>query len=152
MPSPAPLAAGFFGLLVLVNVVAWFGRNAESKLPNVLLIISDDLRPELGAYGASVHSPNIDALATRSVRFDRAYVQQAVCAPSRVSFLTGRRPDTTRLYNFKSYWRQAAGNFTTLPQHFRENGYFCASVGKVLDKGIRVNEYHWDVKAYFLPV
>ena len=102
---------------------------------NVLFIVADDLRPALGAYGDRVHSPNIDGLARRSVRFDHAYVQQAVCAPSRVSFLTGRRPDTTRLYDFGSYWREAAGNFTTLPQHFKENGYFSASVGKIFHPG-----------------
>ena len=63
------------------------------------------------------------------------FLQQAVCGPSRISFLTSRRPDTTRLYDFYSYWREAAGNFTTLPQHFKENGYYAASVGKVFHNG-----------------
>lgn len=58
-----------------------------------------------------------------------------MCAPSRVSFLTGRRPDTTRLYDFGSYWRKAAGNYTTLPQYFKEQGYFSAGVGKVFHMG-----------------
>ena len=61
--------------------------------------------------------------------------QQAVCAPSRVSFLTGRRPDTTRLYDFNSYWRVHAGNFSTIPQYFKENGYVTMSVGKVFHPG-----------------
>ena len=65
-----------------------------------------------------------------------AYVfQQALCGPSRTSFLTSRRPDTTRLYDVHSYWRTHAGNFTTLPQYFKENGYFTASVGKVFHPG-----------------
>ena len=51
------------------------------------------------------------------------YAQQAVCGPSRTSFLTSRKPDTTRLYDFGSYWRRKAGNFTSLPQYFREQGY-----------------------------
>lgn len=62
--------------------------------------------------------------------------QQAVCAPSRVSFLTGRRPDTTRLYDFYSYWRVHAGNYSTMPQYFKENGYVTLSVGKVFHPGM----------------
>ncbi|KAI2601042.1 iduronate 2-sulfatase, partial [Homo sapiens] len=76
-------------------------------------------------------SPNIDQLASHSLLFQNAFAQQAVCAPSRVSFLTGRRPDTTRLYDFNSYWRVHAGNFSTIPQYFKENGYVTMSVGKV---------------------
>ena len=63
-------------------------------------------------------------------------LQQAVCAPSRISFLTGRRPDSTLLWDFRSsYWRHAAGNYTTLPQHFKENGYYTLSAGKVFHHG-----------------
>lgn len=61
--------------------------------------------------------------------------QQALCAPSRNSFLTSRRPDTLHLYDFYSYWRTAAGNFTTLPQHFKENGYHTKSIGKIFHPG-----------------
>lgn len=61
--------------------------------------------------------------------------QQAVCAPSRVSLLTGRSPDTTRLYDFNSYWRAHSGNFSTIPQYFKENGYVTMSVGKVFHPG-----------------
>ncbi|XP_076446036.1 iduronate 2-sulfatase-like [Babylonia areolata] len=127
------------------------------KKPNVLFIVVDDLRPTLGCYGNSMMvTPNIDNLAKRSVRFDRAYVQQAFCGPSRVSFLTSRRPDTTRLYDLRSYWRKKAGNFTTLPQHFKENGYFTQSVGKVFHPGKASNgtdDYplSWSVPAYHPP-
>ena len=103
--------------------------------PNVLMIVSDDLRPALGAYHGedTVHTPNLDALAAdpRSVVFRNAFVQQAVCGPSRVSFLTGRRPDSTKLYDFQSYWRDVGSNATTIPQHFLQNGYSTFSVGKV---------------------
>jgi hypothetical protein len=61
--------------------------------------------------------------------------QQALCAPSRNSFLTSRRPDTLHLYDFYSYWRTAAGNFTTLPQHFKENGYHTKTIGKIFHPG-----------------
>ena len=67
----------------------------------VLHIIVDDLRPELGAYGLTGRAtPNIDSLATTGVTFDRAYAQIAVCGPSRNSFMTGRRPDRSRSWNF----------------------------------------------------
>ncbi|XP_056394409.1 iduronate 2-sulfatase [Hyla sarda] len=121
---------------------------------NVLFVIVDDLRTSLGCYGDNiVKSPNIDQLASMSVRFTNAYAQQAVCAPSRVSFLTGRRPDTTRLFDFNSYWREHAGNYSTLPQYFKEHGYVTMSVGKVFHPGISSNRsddypYSWSVKPY----
>ncbi|XP_040261766.1 iduronate 2-sulfatase [Bufo bufo] len=121
---------------------------------NVLLIIVDDLRTSLGCYGDNIiKSPNIDQLASKSVVFTNAYAQQAVCAPSRVSFLTGRRPDTTRLFDFNSYWREHAGNYSTLPQYFKEHGYVTMSVGKVFHPGISSNRsddypYSWSVRPY----
>ncbi|XP_036160754.1 iduronate 2-sulfatase isoform X1 [Myotis myotis] len=121
---------------------------------NVLLIIVDDLRLSLGCYGDKlIRSPNIDQLASHSLLFQNAFAQQAVCAPSRVSFLTGRRPDTTRLYDFNSYWRVQAGNFSTIPQYFKENGYVTMSVGKVFHPGISSNHsddspYSWSVPPY----
>ncbi|XP_060602272.1 iduronate 2-sulfatase-like [Ruditapes philippinarum] len=130
------------------------GNNVQSQKPNILFIVVDDLRPSLGCYGDDfMVTPNIDNLARHSVSFKNAYVQQALCGPSRVSFLTSRRPDTTRLYDFYSYWRVAAGNFTTLPQHFKQNGYHTVSVGKVFHPGKSSNytddyPYSWSVPAY----
>ncbi|XP_061582393.1 iduronate 2-sulfatase [Cololabis saira] len=125
-----------------------------SERTNVLFIVADDLRPSLGCYGdALVRSPNLDQLASRSQVFLNAYAQQAVCAPSRTSMLTSRRPDSTRLYDFSSYWRTHAGNYSTLPQHFRDSGYFSMSVGKVFHPGIASNHtddypYSWSIPAY----
>ncbi|CAD6208056.1 GSCOCG00010330001-RA-CDS [Cotesia congregata] len=84
---------------------------------NILLILVDDLRPALGCYGdLNAYTPNIDKLAEKSVVFTRAYAQQALCAPSRNSLLTSRRPDTLHLYDFYSYWRDNnKNNYTTLP-------------------------------------
>ncbi|XP_072171550.1 iduronate 2-sulfatase-like [Diadema setosum] len=111
-------------------------KGSAAAKPNVLFIVVDDLRPSLGCYGGPIISPNIDQLAHQSAVFTNAMAQQAVCAPSRVSFLTSRRPDTTRLYDFGSYWRTHAGNYTTLPQHFKDNGYITLSVGKVFQGGV----------------
>lgn len=99
---------------------------------NVLFIAVDDLRPALGCYGdATAHSPNIDRLAERGMVFDRAYCQQAVCSPSRLSLMTGRRPDTIRVWDLATHFRAAAPNAITLPQHFKNRGYFTRSIGKI---------------------
>ncbi|KAG9272186.1 iduronate 2-sulfatase [Astyanax mexicanus] len=132
------------------------GILAKGKF-NVLYLIADDLRPALGCYSDPVvKSPNIDQLASKSTVFFNAWAQQAVCGPSRTSFLTSRRPDTTKLYDFKSYWRVSAGNYTTLPQYFKTNGYTTLSVGKVFHPGIASNHtddypYSWSVPPYHPP-
>jgi len=120
-----------------------YGSFNKADRKNVLFLISDDLRPELGCYAEShpgfesppMHTPNIDALAEKSILFERAYVQMAICSPSRTSFLTGRRPDTTRVLDLDSYWRTMGGNFTTIPQYFKENGYHSVGVGKIFHPG-----------------
>ncbi|XP_011502081.1 PREDICTED: iduronate 2-sulfatase isoform X2 [Ceratosolen solmsi marchali] len=107
---------------------------------NFLLVIVDDLRPALGCYGdRRAHTPNIDRLASEGIRFEKAYAQQALCGPSRNSLLTSRRPDTLGLYDFYSYWREVAGNYTTLPEHLRNNGYTTVSLGKVFHPGASSN-------------
>ncbi|NXO43023.1 IDS sulfatase, partial [Locustella ochotensis] len=117
---------------------------------NVLFIVVDDLRPVLGCYGDKlVKSPNIDQLASQSMVFSNAYAQQAVCAPSRVSFLTGRRPDTTRLYDFYSYWRVHAGNYSTMPQYFKENGFVTLSVGKVFHPAFLISFFFFGVSSNY---
>ncbi|XP_077588827.1 iduronate 2-sulfatase [Stigmatopora nigra] len=128
--------------------------SAQKERQNVLFIIADDLRTSLGCYGdILVKSPNIDQLASKSHVFLNAFAQQAVCAPSRTSMLTSRRPDTTRQYDFKSYWRVHSGNYTTLPQYFKSQGYTTMSVGKVFHPGIASNftddyPYSWSIPAY----
>lgn len=111
---------------------------------NVLFIIADDLRPQLGAYNGSYFpssphapmiTPNIDSLASKSLLLKRAYVQQALCSPSRTSFLTGRRPDTTHVYDLESYFRTVGGDFTTIPQYFKMQGYETAGIGKIFHPG-----------------
>ncbi len=110
---------------------------AEAKHYNVLFFAVDDLRPEFGAYGSPiVKSPNLDALAAKGLVFNRAYCQQAVCSPSRSSLLTGTRPDTTKVYDLETHFRKNIPDVVTLPQHFKNNGYFVQGMGKLFHGGL----------------
>ncbi|HCV98693.1 MAG TPA: iduronate-2-sulfatase, partial [Verrucomicrobiales bacterium] len=104
--------------------------------PNVLMIAIDDLRPALGCFGdKTAITPNIDRLAKRGMVFNQAHCQQAVCCPSRLSMLTGLRPDTIQVWDLGTHFRQAKPDTVTLPQHFKNNGYHTRSIGKILHGG-----------------
>jgi iduronate 2-sulfatase len=92
-----------------------FNYRVITIIINVLFLIADDMRAELSSYNgrdfpSSIHppmfTPNLDALAAKSLLLKRAYVQQALCSPSRTSVLTGRRPDTTHVYDLHTYFRE----------------------------------------------
>ncbi len=122
--------------LLGVWAIALSVNAAEAKRYNVLFIAVDDLRPEFGAYGSKiVKSPNLDALAAKGLVFNRAYCQQAVCSPSRSSLLTGTRPDTTKVWDLETHFRTALPDVVTLPQHFKNNGYFVQGMGKLYHGG-----------------
>ncbi|KAK6175679.1 hypothetical protein SNE40_014081 [Patella caerulea] len=123
--------------LLIATIFPSITQGAEPQ-KNVLFLVVDDLRPELSAFKGDqtiVISPNIDQLAAKSLVLKSAYVQQSICGPSRTSLLTGRRPDTTLVYDLNTYWRTAGGDFTTIPQYFKENGYRTAGLGKLFHPG-----------------
>jgi iduronate 2-sulfatase len=106
--------------------------------PNVLLIVSDDLTSTvLGCYGNKlVKTPNIDALARRGVRFENAYCQFPLCGPSRASFLTGMRPETTQVKANDIDFRKFHPDVVTLPQLFKNSGVYSAREGKMFHMNV----------------
>jgi len=127
--------------LVVSGVVCGVGVSSQAAdgggKPNVLFVAVDDLRPAIGAYGDPIaKTPAMDALVARGVAFNRAYCQQAVCSPSRTSLLTGRRPDTTKVYDLVKHFRSGLPDVVTLPQHFKNNGYHTLAMGKIYHGGL----------------
>ncbi|HEV7279563.1 MAG TPA: sulfatase [Pirellulaceae bacterium] len=140
--------------MFMAATASWIGLSgvaAEPDAParrNVLFLIADDLNCDLGCYGhPRVESPNIDALASRGVLFERAYCQYPLCSPSRTSFLTGLRPDSSGVhtnpgratdgaYGGSPHFREFHPDLVTLPQFFRNQGYFAARVGKLYHYGV----------------
>src|SRR5579872_5750356 len=113
-------------------------KSAPTKGYNVLFLMSDDCRVELGCYNSMFHcqTPNLDALAKSGVRFDRNYCQFPLCNPSRSSLMTGRHPTTTGVLGNRTAFRDAHPDWISLPQLFRENGYVSARTGKIFHGGI----------------
>lgn len=139
-------------LLAVLPAVALLHRTTLGETPrrppNVLFIAVDDLRPELGCYGAPiVKSPHIDALAERGLRFDRAYCQQAICGPSRTSLMTALRPDTSGAIDNETYFRKTVPDVVTLPQQFVAHGYESIYTGKIYHAWMRDEEKSWSMKA-----
>jgi iduronate 2-sulfatase len=118
--------------------------------PNVLLICVDDLKPLLGCYSdKAIKSPNIDRLAARGIMFERAYCNQAVCAPSRNALLTAVRPTTLGIYDLGTNFRLASSNAVTLPQYFMKPGYRCEPLGKIFHVG---HGNHDDAASWSVPL
>ena len=132
LPAGVIVAAAVAWLHLMPADGAWAQDSRSSQPPNVLLIIVDDLRPQLGAYGFDImRTPNIDRLAEEGLLFRRAYAQWPVCGPSRASLLSGLRPDNTGIYSNGRRLASVDTDVVSLPMHFRNNGYRTLSVGKV---------------------
>jgi arylsulfatase A-like enzyme len=135
----------FLGTMAAASAAVSFpavlrGANPKSgaRKPNVLFIMSDDMRVEIGCYGSifGAKTPNLDALAKSGVRFDRNYCQFPLCNPSRASLLTGRNPTRTSVLGNRTDFRVAHPDWTTLPQLCGENGYATVRAGKIYHGGI----------------
>ena len=126
-------AVFIFLTIILLSTASW---SHESSKPNVLLILVDDLKPALGCYGDRfAKTPHIDRLAKSATRFDLAYCNQAVCAPSRFTLMLGSHSTSTGLYGLGSHLRRVIPDAVTLPQHFAKHGYRTESLGKIFHIG-----------------
>ncbi len=131
-----PMTNHFFRSVIFAVGMVGCACAAAPRM-NVLFIVADDLRTSLGCYGdTQVKSPNIDRIAAKGVRFERAYCQYPVCNASRSSFLTGLRPDHTGIFSNESVLRLEKPDLVTLPQLYKQNGYFTASIGKITHAGV----------------
>jgi len=143
-----------FCLLSIALLAGSLALTAAGK-PNVLMIVADDLRCDLAAYGHSeALTPHLDALAARGRVFERAYCQQAVCNPSRASMMTGQRPDHIGITDLRTHFRETAPEITTVSQHFKTHGYQAVGIGKIYhnyhlkiqgdpDSWSAPQRYHW---------
>lgn len=124
------------GLVVGLFSVVVAQSNNKTKY-NVLFIMADDMRPELGTYGNKlIKTPNLDKLASWGVRFDQAFVQYPLCNPSRASLLNGRYPTQTGVLDNRTWFGAAHPDFVSLPKYFKQQGYASLRTGKIFHGGI----------------
>ncbi len=125
-------------------------QKVDKQPKNILFIAVDDLKPLLGAYGhTEMHTPNFDRLSQMGATFTNAYVQQAVCGPSRASVMTGTRPDRTKVWDLHTDFRESAPDLYSMPEYLITQGYETTGVGKIFHQG-SVSEGH-DAKSWSVP-
>ncbi|GAB5562317.1 MAG: sulfatase [Synoicihabitans sp.] len=123
----------FFSRLQMVVILGFVASlSSAARPPNVLIFFIDDLRPELGCYGVDyIQTPHIDQLASQGLRFERAYCQQAICGPSRISMLAGQYPDSLGIRDLWTKLRDVQPDAISLPRYFQNRGYRTLSFGKI---------------------
>lgn len=138
-------------LLALLLCPALSLHTASAQKPNVLFIAADDLRCDLACYGHPLaKTPYLDQLAKRGVLFKQAYCQQALCNPSRASIMTGHRPDSLKIWDLPTHFREVKPEIVTLPQLFKQQGYFTQNIGKIFHnwrQNIQGDPASWSVPA-----
>ncbi len=140
----------FFIMICLIGLTARAGDSQPQK-PNVLFIAVDDLRVELSCYGNDhVKSPHLDQFAKQSTLFTHAYCQQSLCNPSRASVLTGLRPDTLRVWDLHTHFRENYPKAETIPQLFKRSGYHAQCIGKIFHNW-RQDDYRGDPASWSVP-
>jgi iduronate 2-sulfatase len=136
-------------LPVCVAISLMGGSASALNRPNVLLLCVDDLKPTLGCYGDKLaQTPHLDRLAARGMRFDLAFCNQAVCAPSRNNLMLGTRSTTLGIYNLGTNFRQAVPDGVTLTQYFMRHGWRAEGIGKILHTG---HGNHDDAASWSVP-
>eukprot|EP00040_Diaphanoeca_grandis_P036805 m.236607 g.236607 ORF g.236607 m.236607 type:complete len:581 (-) comp33689_c0_seq1:77-1819(-) len=147
-------------VVVAVMTIPTAGATAPDGKRNVLFLVSDDMRPQLNrAYGqAFMHTPNLDQLASESMVFDRHYTNFAICSASRNSFMSGRMPDKTQVWNFITHFRESKywDNATdvTFPQYFKNAGYVTLAAGKLFHPNKPPNNdepFSWSQERPYFP-
>ncbi len=132
MQHPGRIFASLLFALFLTVCPALCFKTVAAEKPNVLFIAADDLRCDLACYGHPLaKTPHLDQLASRGVLFKHAYCQQALCNPSRASLMTGRRPDSLKIWDLPTHFREVDPAIVTLPQLFKQQGYFTQNIGKI---------------------
>jgi uncharacterized sulfatase len=130
------LHGAFLASLVVSACTASAALGAAGQRLNVLFIVADDMNHDLGCYGhAEVKTPALDRLCTKGMRFDAAYCQAPLCNPTRVSFLSGLRPERTGVYTLETPTRAHLADAVMLPQLFKQSGYYTVQCGKIYHTG-----------------
>jgi hypothetical protein len=153
MPPASVLLMGrlLLGTAIILSGDGGASAGGNIEPPNILFVVYDDLRPQLGAYGhPGMSTPHFDSLASESLVFNRAYTNYPYCAPSRNSFMSGRMPDHAQDWNFVDSFRQkdvhsghptpnVGAHWVALPQFFKEHGYWTVGSGKLYHPNLPID-------------